>query len=65
MNFDKMTVKELREYAKDNDINLEGRDKKADIIATIVGGDIDLPEGAKHEMAANADRDACLKAMAG
>lgn len=60
---DKMTVKELRAYAKKNDINLEGRDKKADIIATIKGGDVELPEGQKHIDAAEADRKANLKAL--
>lgn len=61
--FNDMTIKELRAYAKKNKINLEGRDKKADIIATIQGGSVEKPEGQDHIDAIEVDRIANLKAL--
>lgn len=68
MNYANMTVKELREYAAQQDINLQGRDKKADIVATIKAAEKAaapkvILEGQMHMDAAAKDRAACEKAM--
>lgn len=69
----KMTVKELRNYAEKNKINLQGRDKKADIYATIKAAEsakspsvLHLEEecGQAHIDAVKHDHDACVKAQA-
>lgn len=67
MGLDKLTVKELRKLAADNDINLQGRDKKQDIIDTIVEAGFEsepsAESGVEHEKAIEKDRAATLKAM--
>ena len=36
LNFENMTVEQLRQYAKDNNIDLTGASKKSDILAVIL-----------------------------
>lgn len=67
MDLDKMTVKELREFAEGQGINLLGRDKKQDIIDTIAesGALLNADDGSDHQKAIEKDRAACLKALGG
>ena len=68
MCLDKFTIKQLRKIADDKNINLQGRDKKQDIIDTILDAgfkpkDHNSECGYEHEKAIALDRAATLKAM--
>lgn len=71
MKLEDMTVKELREHAAKKKINLLGRDKKQDIIDTIVASQPkkkpkvkpSSSPGDEHLKAIEKDRAACVKAL--